>query len=263
VAEAHVTDGFEPRPQVEAEHYGGTSYNSKERICSYWHQVDEVLALGARTVLEIGPGAGIVTDWLRRAGMEVTTVDMDPAVGADHDAAATELPFGDDEFDAALCAQVLEHMPFEEAERALAELARVARVGVVVSVPDATPWVGKAYPLWFPGWYLEEARARMPAGRMNLIRGLARREVRCREWLFLRVVPARWSLGDRTLEWTPPVPRGRWRPEPGSQHFWEVGSVDHLLGRLTDAIDAAGLDLVRTYRVPENPWHRFLVLKPR
>ena len=258
-----MSRGFEPRPQVDAEHYRATVYNTKERVCSYWHQVDEVLGLGAHTVLEIGPGAGIVTEWLRRSGAEVTTLDMDPAVGADHHAPATELPFGDDTLDAVLCAQVLEHMPFEEVERALAEFARVARTGVVVSVPDATPWAAVAYPLWFPGWYLDEARARIPTGRLTLVRALARRELRLREWLFLRLVPARWSLGGRTLEWRPPVPAGAWRPEPGSQHFWEVGSEDHPLERLTAALERAGLDLVHTYRVPENPWHRFLVARPR
>ena len=173
------------------------------------------------------------------------------------------MPVEDGAYDAIVCSQVLEHLPFEDVERALAELARVARVGLVVSVPDATPWAGVPYPLWFPGWYLDEARARMPAGRVALLRALARRRIRLREWLFLRLVPARWSLGGRTLEWRPRVPGGAWRPEHGSAHYWEVGAEGHPLERLTAAAERAGLDLLRTYRVPENPWHRFLVLKPR
>jgi SAM-dependent methyltransferase len=252
---------FTPEPQVSAAVYRSRAYNTKARTCSYWHQVDEVVGLGARTVLEIGPGNGMVTDWLRREGVQVTTLDMDPAVQADVHGEATDLPFDDGAFDAVLCAQVLEHMPFAEAGAALAEFARVVRLGVVISVPDATPWVGVEYPLWFPGWYLDEARARIPAGRVNLLRALARRELRLREWLFLRIVPATWSLGGRVLEWRPRVPAGAWRPEPGGQHFWEVGSEDHPLERLTAAVDSAGLELVRTYRVPENPWHRFLVAR--
>jgi SAM-dependent methyltransferase len=258
-----MSGGFEPRPQVEAEHYEGAGYNTKERICSFWHQVDEVRALGARTVLEVGPGSGMVTDWLRREGIEVTTLDMDPAIGADVEGSVTELPFPEDAFDAALCSQVLEHMPFAAAERGLGELGRVARSGVVISVPDATPWVGVSYPLWFPGPYLDEARERMPVGRVALLRALARREVRLRDWLLLRLVPAHWSLGGRTLEWRPPVPRGEWSPHPASQHDWEVGSTGHTLERLIAAVEQAGLDVERSYRVPENPWHRFLVLRPR
>ena len=34
----------------------------------------------ARSVLEIGPGSGIVSDWLRRSGVDVTTLDMDRAL---------------------------------------------------------------------------------------------------------------------------------------------------------------------------------------
>lgn len=251
--------GRQPEPDV----YWTRAYNTKERTCSYWHQVDEVLSLGARTALEVGPGPGIVTDWLRKAGVEVTTLDMESRLEPDVVGSVTEMPVDDGAYDAVVCSQVLEHLPFAEVERALAELARVARVGVVISVPDATPWAGVAYPLWFPGWYLDEARARMPAGRVALLRALVRRRIRFREWLFLRLVPAAWSLGGRTLEWRPRVPAGAWRPEHGSAHYWEVGAEGHPLERLTAAADRIGLDLLRTYRVPENPWHRFLVLKPR
>jgi SAM-dependent methyltransferase len=255
--------GFEPRPQVEAEHYFGTAYNTKERICSFWHQVDEVIGLGARTVLEVGPGNGLVTDWLRRAGVDVTTFDMDPALQADLQGSVTELPLPDGAFDAALCSQVLEHMPFSAAERALHELARVVRSGVVISVPDASPWVGQRRPLYFGGPYLDEVRRNIPQSRLGLLRALARRELRFRDWIFCRVVPTEWSLGGAALELSrPPVPRGSWRPEPGSEHFWEVGSEGHPLERLTAAVERAGLELVHTYRVPENPWHRFLVARP-
>ena len=41
----------------------------------------------------------------------------------------TDLPFGDGDFDAAICLEVLEHL--ERPERALAELERVARRGLV------------------------------------------------------------------------------------------------------------------------------------
>lgn len=258
-----MNEAYEPRPQVPPEHYWSRAYNSKERTCSYWHQVDEVLALEARTVLEVGPGGGLVTEWLRRAGMQVTTLDMDPGLGADVAGSVTDIPLEDGSFDAALCSQVLEHLPFADAERALAELARVSRIGAVVSVPDATPWAGKAYPLYFPGWYLDELRARLPDSRKRLVRELATRRMRLRDWLFLRFVPPQWSLGGRTLEPRLPIPRGAWRPEPGSQHFWEVGAEGAPLERLLAAVRAAGFAVERTYRVPENPWHRFIVLRKR
>ena len=133
-------EAYRPRRQVPPEHYWSRAYNTKERTNSYWHQVDEVLGLKAATVLEVGPGGGLVTDWLRRAGLEVTTLDMDPELGADLLGSVTDVPAAARSFDAVLCCQVLEHLPFPDAERALRELARVARIGAVVSVPDATPW---------------------------------------------------------------------------------------------------------------------------
>jgi SAM-dependent methyltransferase len=263
VAPRTVTDeAYRPEPQVPFEHYWSRAYNSKARVCSYWHQVDEVLALGARTVLEVGPGGGFVTNWLRAVGMGVTTFDMDAAVGADINGSVTDIPLDSGSFDVALCSQVLEHLPFEDAARAVGELARVSRTGVVVSFPDATPWAGAAYPLYFPGWYIEEMRTRMPDSRWRLLKNLARRRVRLRDWLFARVVPAEWSIGGRTLELRRlPIPRGPWRPEPRSQHFWEIGAEGVPLERVVAALEGTGLSIAQDYRVPENPWHHFFVLR--
>jgi SAM-dependent methyltransferase len=255
---------FTPEPQIAAKTYWSREYNTKARICSFWHQLDEILMLGARTVLEVGPGSGIVTEWLRREGISVTTLDMDPAVPTDVHGSVTELPFGDDSFDATLCCQVLEHMPFEQSERAIGELIRVARQGAVISVPDATPWAGVAYPVYFPGWYLLEARQRMPTSRLGLVHAVLRRRYRLRDWLFLRLVPARWELGGPVREFSRlPIPRGRWRPERDSQHYWEVGAEAHPLERLLGSVERAGGEVERNFRVPENPWHRFLTLRPR
>jgi 2-polyprenyl-3-methyl-5-hydroxy-6-metoxy-1,4-benzoquinol methylase len=51
---------------------------------------------------------------------------------------ATSLSFADDEFDLASAIEVLEHVP--EPERTLAEMARVARRRLLVSVPREPVW---------------------------------------------------------------------------------------------------------------------------
>ena len=52
--------------------------------------------------------------------------------------AAAPLPFDDDEFDVATAIEVLEHVP--EPEQTLAEMARVARGHLLVSVPREPLW---------------------------------------------------------------------------------------------------------------------------
>jgi 2-polyprenyl-3-methyl-5-hydroxy-6-metoxy-1,4-benzoquinol methylase len=53
---------------------------------------------------------------------------------------AENLPFGDDEFDCATAIEVLEHVP--DPEHTVAEMARVARAHLIVSVPREPLWRG-------------------------------------------------------------------------------------------------------------------------
>lgn len=95
----------------------------------------EIMKTGPKSVLEIGPGPGIVIRAIRDFGVFGVTADIDsrlrPTVGAD----ITRLPFGDNSFDCVLAAEVLEHIPFIEAARAIAELVRVSRKTVVITLP--------------------------------------------------------------------------------------------------------------------------------
>lgn len=110
-------------------------YESAERWASYYTQIDEVLALQPTNVLEIGVGNQIVTQALKRQGIQVTTLDIDAALQPDVVGSVEHLPFADGSFDVVLCAEVLEHLPFEMFASALSELLRVSRGGVVVSLP--------------------------------------------------------------------------------------------------------------------------------
>lgn len=67
-------------------------------------------------------------------GIDYVTADLDPA-GVDVQLDITDMPFGDDSFDAIVCSHVLEHVPDDRS--AMAELARVLRPGgwLLVLVP--------------------------------------------------------------------------------------------------------------------------------
>jgi len=45
------------------------------------------------------------------------------------------------------------------------------------------------------------------------------------------------------------------------EHYWEIGKAGYPLSKIIDAIQKVGFNLESTYRVYENPYHRFFVLK--
>jgi len=105
--------------------------------------------LGAQ-MIEIGPGPGASTQWLRhRVGRLVATeADAAAAAGLAERFAGTnvevvpvdaaELPFGDGVFDAAGGFTMLHHVPTrEQQQRVLAELVRVLRPGGVLVGSDS------------------------------------------------------------------------------------------------------------------------------
>jgi SAM-dependent methyltransferase len=73
------------------------------------------------------------------------------------------LPFGDDQFDHAIAAEVLEHIPDDE--RAIAEMARVLKPGGTAAV---------SVPRWFPErlcWVLSDVYHQNEGGHVRIYRG--------------------------------------------------------------------------------------------
>lgn len=46
------------------------------------------------------------------------------------------------------------------------------------------------------------------------------------------------------------------------QHYWEINKRGYELDKVRQKILDAGLEITRTYRVPENTYHRFFVCNP-
>jgi hypothetical protein len=113
-------------------------YLSKDRFISYHHQLRLLFALNqqVKNILEIGIFNSLFTDILRHYGYNVTTADVDPNLKPDIILDLTddfEIP--KNQFDAIVLFQVLEHLPYEQSEKALKKLAAATKKFVVISLP--------------------------------------------------------------------------------------------------------------------------------
>lgn len=124
------------KPQVSRNHYFNKSYDSKERFISYWHQINEIVRLEPDSVLEIGIGSGFVSKYLKERDINITTLDFDPNLNPDRVGSVLDIPFEDNSFDIVACYEVLEHLPFEDFNKALAEIYRVSKTYAILSLPD-------------------------------------------------------------------------------------------------------------------------------
>lgn len=121
--------------QVAANHYN-INYDNQGRFISYWHQINEVLKLKPKTVLEIGIGTSLVSDYLKKQGICVVTVDINLKLRPNIAASILNLPIKGNSFDIVICFQVLEHIPFEYFSPAIGELQRITKKYVLISLPN-------------------------------------------------------------------------------------------------------------------------------
>ena len=121
--------------QVQKDYYLTKEYGSLERFISYFYQLDAIRKLEPHSVLFVGVGDDMLPGLLKKGGVEVTTLDIDPELEPDVVGDIRSLPFQDGSFDMVCAFQVLEHLPFEELDGILSEMSRVSRRDVLIAVP--------------------------------------------------------------------------------------------------------------------------------
>lgn len=123
--------------ELPESYYDFGSYVSRERMLTFWHQLDAVLACRPTSVLEVGVGARVVAGTLRERGVEVTTLDVNPSLKPTVVGRVQDLDkhFEASSFDVVLCARVLHHVPFAEFGQCMHQLASVSRRNVVLTLP--------------------------------------------------------------------------------------------------------------------------------
>jgi 2-polyprenyl-3-methyl-5-hydroxy-6-metoxy-1,4-benzoquinol methylase len=133
--------------------YGSTNPVVRRLMAGFEGTLAELFATAApQSVLDVGCGEGVLThQWAQQLGeRRIVGIDLDDdklraewatrrrpnleyrAMAAEH------MPFAQDEFDLACAIEVLEHVP--DPAHTVAEMARVARRHLLVSVPREPLW---------------------------------------------------------------------------------------------------------------------------
>ena len=135
--------------------YGSTNPVVRRLMASFERTLDELFAQAdPQSLLDVGCGEGVlVHEWANRiAPRRVVGIDLEePSIQAGWEQRrapnleyrimkAESMPFADDEFDAATAIEVLEHVP--DPAHTVAEMARVAKRHLIVSVPREPLWRG-------------------------------------------------------------------------------------------------------------------------
>ena len=124
--------------QVHPDHYFNEVYEGKGRFISYWHQIDEIISINPRKILEIGVGSGFVSRYLKERNINVTTLDIDKRLNPVITGSVLNLPFKENSFDIIVCCEVLEHLEYEKFYSSVLEISRVSRAYVILSMPDVS-----------------------------------------------------------------------------------------------------------------------------
>jgi SAM-dependent methyltransferase len=142
---------------------------------------------GATTLLDVGTGLGdIPAEVMREMPSGLVTIGVDEArsllvaarrrmtYGVCADALA--LPFRDGSVDVVMCSQVLHHFEFEDAERLIREMNRVARIAVIISDLRRS-WVAAAG-FWLVSFPMRFHRVTRHDGVVSVLRGFRSIELR-------------------------------------------------------------------------------------
>lgn len=132
-----IVEKYRVEKQIEKTEYLFSNYVNEKRWNSYWHQIDEVIQLKAKSLLIIGSADNIVRKILSEYLSDIRTVDIDPELYPDYLISVSDLDsVCVDKFEVILCCQVLEHLPFDLFEKSILQLSQVCSGFCILSLPQ-------------------------------------------------------------------------------------------------------------------------------
>ncbi len=109
----------------------------KNHWMAYWYQIKEILDCDPRNVLIIGKGEGVVDEYLKSCNINIKSIDIDPKCNPDIVGDVKDLNkiFKKNKFDVVLCAEVLEHLPFNSFSSCLKQIASISQKYAIITLP--------------------------------------------------------------------------------------------------------------------------------
>lgn len=197
------------------------------RFISYFCQIDSVIKTNPKTILEIGIGNKIVSNYLKQSGFDVTTCDFNKKLGPDTVADIKNLPFKEDKFDVILACEILEHIPFKDVQTTVSELHRISKKNVIISIPYSCFYSVFAFAINLPYFYK----------RINL-------------GLEIPFFTHRFKV-------KPESPEGI-----GDAHQWEMGTKYYSKKKVRDLLNKY-FEIENEFHPILNPYHYFFILKKK
>jgi SAM-dependent methyltransferase len=110
------------------------------RFIHYWQQIRYIQRLNPENILEIGPGDHTVTDFLRRKGISVRTLDNDARLHPDYQRDIRQDLNIEERFDLVVACEVFEHSSIKYLGKILDNLKPILLPGghLLASVPYST-----------------------------------------------------------------------------------------------------------------------------
>lgn len=138
--------------QVEKTHYSLMKYVGPGRWNSYYYQIIEAVKKTDKSdsILVIGKGDGFVP-WLLKEHFHrnVFTFDFDEKLVPDYLGDVRNISQSvDKKFDVVICCEVLEHIPFEDFETSISEVAKITKKYVIFSLPNGYKKINMLLTIW-------------------------------------------------------------------------------------------------------------------
>lgn len=128
--------GKERESTLEKKEYFSEQYFDKKQLYSLANQINDIYSFGIKSMIEIGVGNSFISTFLKKAGVEVKTFDINPNLEPDVCCSIEDVPkYINKHYDLTVCCEVLEHIPFEEFENCVDVISEISE-NAYITLPN-------------------------------------------------------------------------------------------------------------------------------